>query len=67
MNLLRKLAEEGQRPGNADPQRNPPVPAQSLRSGTNDNSTLSSSASSEVISSENGTEYSSPSTHHKAQ
>ncbi|KAK6128020.1 hypothetical protein DH2020_038223 [Rehmannia glutinosa] len=58
MNLLRKLAEEGQRPATTDPQRNPPVPPMSLRSGTND---LSSSASSEVTSAENGTEYSSPS------
>ncbi|KAI3455556.1 hypothetical protein Pfo_012219 [Paulownia fortunei] len=67
MNLLRKLAEEGQRHANADPQHNPPLPAKSFRSGTNNNSDLSSSASSEVTSSENGNEYSSPSAHHKAQ
>ncbi|GFP85689.1 protein root hair defective 3 [Phtheirospermum japonicum] len=60
MNLLRKLAEEGQRPANPDPQRNPPVPPKSIRSGTNDYGDLSSSASSEVTSAENGTEYSSP-------
>ncbi|KAG8388390.1 hypothetical protein BUALT_Bualt02G0120900 [Buddleja alternifolia] len=57
MNLLRKLAEEGQTRPNAPPQHNPPVPA-----------ALSSTASSEVLSSENGTEYTSPSVqHHKAQ
>ncbi|KAI3463271.1 hypothetical protein Pfo_019934 [Paulownia fortunei] len=67
MNLLRKLAEEGQRHANSDPQRNPPIPAKSLRSGTNDYGDLSSSASSEVISSENGTEYSSPSANLKVQ
>ncbi|KAK4413792.1 protein ROOT HAIR defective [Sesamum alatum] len=67
MNLLRKLAEEGQRQANPDPQRNPPVPAKTLRSGTNDHDDFSSSASSGVTASENGTEYSSPSAHQKAQ
>ncbi|KAL3639767.1 Cell wall protein rhd3 [Castilleja foliolosa] len=61
MNLLRKLAEEGQRPANPDPQRNQPIPPKSLRSGTNDYGDMSQSASSEVTSAENGTEYSSPS------
>ena len=61
MNLLRRLAEEGQRPANADPQQNPAIPANTLRSTTNDHSEISSSASSEVTTSENGTEYSSPS------
>lgn len=67
MNLLKKLAEEGQRPANADPQPNnhPSVPAKSLRSATNDYSDLSSSASSEVTT-ENGTEYTSPSSNKKA-
>ncbi|XP_042036493.1 protein ROOT HAIR DEFECTIVE 3-like isoform X2 [Salvia splendens] len=60
-NLLRRLAEEGQRPANADPQQNPAFPANTLRSTTNDPSEISSSASSEVTTSENGTEYSSPS------
>ncbi|KAK6148720.1 hypothetical protein DH2020_016245 [Rehmannia glutinosa] len=67
MNLLRKLAEEGQGHANANPQQNRPLPAKSVQSGTNDNSNLSSSASSEVTSSENGNEYSSPSAHHKTQ
>ncbi|XP_051115883.1 protein ROOT HAIR DEFECTIVE 3-like [Andrographis paniculata] len=67
MNLLRKLAEEGQKPGNPDPQHNPPAPVKTLHSGTHDHSNLSSSASSEVISSENGTEYSSPSTNNRVQ
>ncbi|KAG8380094.1 hypothetical protein BUALT_Bualt07G0157900 [Buddleja alternifolia] len=66
MNLLRKLAEEGQTRPNANPQRNPPVPTTSLQTGTN-YSVSSSSASSEVTSSENGNEYSSPPAHHKAQ
>ncbi|GER52383.1 protein ROOT HAIR DEFECTIVE 3 homolog [Striga asiatica] len=62
MNLLRKLAEEGQRPPNANPQQhNPTAPPKSLQSGTSDYGGLSSSASSEVTSGENGTEYSSPS------
>ncbi|EYU45854.1 hypothetical protein ABFS82_04G096500 [Erythranthe guttata] len=68
MNLLRKLAEEGQSPGNANPQRNPPVPAKTVTSGpSNDNGGLSSSASSEITSSENGTEYSSPGPRQKVQ
>ncbi|KAG6415812.1 hypothetical protein SASPL_123231 [Salvia splendens] len=67
MNLLRKLAEEGQRPANADPQQNPTAPAMTLRSTTNDHSAMSSSASSEVTTSGNGTEYSSPSSSKKPQ
>ncbi|KAK4410506.1 protein ROOT HAIR defective [Sesamum angolense] len=62
-----KLAEEGQRQANPGPQHNPPVPAKTLRSGTNDHDDHSSSASSGITSSENGTEYSSPSAHQKAQ
>ncbi|KAL0319386.1 UNVERIFIED_CONTAM: protein ROOT HAIR defective [Sesamum angustifolium] len=50
MSLLRKLAEEGQGHANADPQHNHPLPARSSQSGTNDYN--SSSASSEVTSSE---------------
>lgn len=61
MNLLRKLAEEGQRPANGNPQQNPPVPTKTLQSNTNNYSGMSSTASSEVTNSENGTEYSSPS------
>ncbi|KAL2243237.1 protein ROOT HAIR DEFECTIVE 3 homolog 1 [Sesamum indicum] len=63
MSLLRKLAEEGQSHANADPQHNHPLPARSSQSGTNDYD--SSSASSEVTSSENGNEYAS--SHYKAQ
>ncbi|KAL3631994.1 hypothetical protein CASFOL_024978 [Castilleja foliolosa] len=62
MNLLRKLAVEGQgRPANAPHHNPPPPPAKSLQSASNDHSRLSSSASSEVPSSVNGNEYSSPS------
>ncbi|XP_012856708.1 PREDICTED: protein ROOT HAIR DEFECTIVE 3 homolog 1-like isoform X1 [Erythranthe guttata] len=62
MNILKKLADEGQTSGgSAAPQNNPPPPPKTLQSG------LSSSASSEVISSENKNEYSSPSTHQKLQ
>ncbi|KAK1362827.1 Protein ROOT HAIR DEFECTIVE 3-like [Heracleum sosnowskyi] len=56
MNLLKKLAEEGQVPTTSNNQRNPSLAAKSFPSGSSD---ISSSASSEVISSENGTEYSS--------
>ncbi|KAL8043355.1 hypothetical protein ABFX02_09G114700 [Erythranthe guttata] len=62
MNILKKLADEGQTGGgSAAPQNNPPPPPKTLQSG------LSSSASSEVTSSENKNEYSSPSTHQKLQ
>ncbi|KAL6495927.1 Cell wall protein rhd3 [Orobanche gracilis] len=60
MNLLRKLAEEGQRPPTANPQHNPPVPPNSLRSRTSDFGEKSTSTTSEVTSAEDGTEYSSP-------
>ncbi|CAI9766130.1 unnamed protein product [Fraxinus pennsylvanica] len=56
MNLLRKLAEEGQRPARTEPQHNPPLTAQS---GTNNDSGISSSASSEVTS-VNGSKHSNP-------
>ncbi|KAA8541686.1 hypothetical protein F0562_022838 [Nyssa sinensis] len=61
MNLLRKLAEEGQMPATADPQRNPPPTSKSFQSGVTNNGALSSSGSSEVTSTENGAEDSSPS------
>ncbi|KAL2539135.1 Protein ROOT HAIR DEFECTIVE 3 [Abeliophyllum distichum] len=64
MNLLRKLAEEGQGRATPGPQHNPPVAAKKFENGASD---LSSSASSEVTSSKNGTEYSSPSAHQKLQ
>ncbi|KAK6264238.1 hypothetical protein SCA6_019672 [Theobroma cacao] len=59
MNLLRKLAEEGQIPANNNPQRNPAVASKGFQNGST-SSDLSSSASSGVTSSGNGTEYSSP-------
>ncbi|KAK9282342.1 hypothetical protein L1049_005258 [Liquidambar formosana] len=62
MNLLKKLAEEGQTPATSDPQRNPSPASKSFRNGVN-TSDLSSSASSGITSSENGTENSSPSKH----
>ncbi|KAH0662720.1 hypothetical protein KY284_027651 [Solanum tuberosum] len=66
MNLLRRLAEEGQRQVNGEPQRNPP-PA-SFCSSPNDRSDVSSCASSNMSSSEkNVAEYSSPSIPDKAK
>uniref|UniRef100_A0A7N2LNH1 Sey1/RHD3-like three-helix bundle domain-containing protein n=1 Tax=Quercus lobata TaxID=97700 RepID=A0A7N2LNH1_QUELO len=65
MNLLKRLAEEGQNPMTNDPnrnpatndqQRNPALESRSFRNGVSASSSMSSSASSEVISSE----YSSP-------
>ncbi|KAL2462644.1 Protein ROOT HAIR DEFECTIVE 3 [Forsythia ovata] len=64
MNLLRKLAEEGQGRANPGPQHNPPVAAKKFENCASD---LSSSTSSEVTSSRNGTEYSSPSAHQQLQ
>lgn len=61
MNLLRKLAEEGQKPATNDPQRNAPAASKNFQNVTNTSTGLSSSASSEITSAENGTEYSSPS------
>lgn len=60
MNLLKKLAEEGQRHGNTNTQQNPSLASKSFRSGASEYGEVSSSASSEVTSAENGTEYSSP-------
>ncbi|XP_050231892.1 protein ROOT HAIR DEFECTIVE 3 [Mercurialis annua] len=56
MNLIKKLAEQGQVPAPNDPHRNPTLSANSFRSGSD-----MSSASSGVTSPENGTEYSSSS------
>ncbi|XP_075490811.1 protein ROOT HAIR DEFECTIVE 3-like [Primulina tabacum] len=67
MNLLRKLAEEGQGRGSSDPQCNPSRQSNILQSGANNYTDLSSSVSSEVTSSENGTVYSSSSVNHKTQ
>ncbi|XP_073317913.1 protein ROOT HAIR DEFECTIVE 3-like [Primulina huaijiensis] len=66
-NLLRKLAEEGQGRGSSDPQCNPPRQSNILQSGANNYTNLSLSVSSEVTSSENGTEYSSSSVNHKTK
>ncbi|KAM7476049.1 hypothetical protein LguiB_023292 [Lonicera macranthoides] len=63
MNLLRKLAEEGQKPASNDAQRNQSssLASKTFRSGDNDDNSemTSSSASSGVTSSGNGNEYSS--------
>ncbi|GFZ04266.1 root hair defective 3 GTP-binding protein [Actinidia rufa] len=65
MNLLRKLAEEGQKPATTEPQRNHPLAARGFQSGVTNNSGFSSTGSSDVTSSENSSEYSSPSIHEK--
>ncbi|XP_042487184.1 protein ROOT HAIR DEFECTIVE 3-like [Macadamia integrifolia] len=59
MNLLRKLAEEGQNPASADVPRNPAVESRSSGNGAHVHSNITSSASSNVTSLENETEYSS--------
>ncbi|KAK6914761.1 Sey1/RHD3-like, three-helix bundle domain [Dillenia turbinata] len=64
MNILRKLAEEGNKPAGPEPQRNVELTAKSFRSSTSD---LSSSGSSKVTSSVNGMEYSSSSNRDKMQ
>ncbi|XP_057455236.1 protein ROOT HAIR DEFECTIVE 3-like [Lotus japonicus] len=58
MNLMRKLAEEGQNPATNNPQRNP---SRSNQSDGPAGSSLSSSASSNVTSLDNGTGYASSS------
>lgn len=58
MNLMRKLAEEGQNPATNNPQRNP---SRSNQSDGPAGSALSSSASSNVTSLDNGTGYASSS------
>ncbi|KAJ8553269.1 hypothetical protein K7X08_023947 [Anisodus acutangulus] len=67
MNLLKRLAEEGQGTSSGQqPQGNPALAAKSFRGSTNDNGKVSTSTTSEVTS-ENGTEYSSSSLHDKTQ
>ncbi|XP_055825076.1 protein ROOT HAIR DEFECTIVE 3 isoform X2 [Solanum dulcamara] len=66
MNLLKRLAEEGQGMANGQPQGNPAPASKSFRGSTNDNGDVSTSGTSEVTS-ENGTEYSSSSLHDKTQ
>ncbi|KAG5619278.1 hypothetical protein H5410_019102, partial [Solanum commersonii] len=65
MNLLKRLAEEGQGMANGQPQGNPALSSKSFRGSTNDHGDVSTSGTSEVTS-ENGTEYSSSSVHDKA-
>ncbi|CAK7356857.1 unnamed protein product [Dovyalis caffra] len=59
MNLLRRLAEEGQKPATTDPQRNPALASKNFQNGSSSISDSSSSASSMVTSPKKGTEYSS--------
>ncbi|XP_004235599.2 protein ROOT HAIR DEFECTIVE 3 [Solanum lycopersicum] len=66
MNLLKRLAEEGQGVANGQPQANPALSSKSFRGSTNDHGDVSTSGTSDVTS-ENGTEYSSSSLHDKAQ
>ncbi|CAN4086940.1 unnamed protein product [Withania somnifera] len=67
MNLLKRLAEEGQGMASGQPQGNPPlVASSSFRGSTNDNGEVSTSVTSQVTS-ENGTEYSSSLVHDKVQ
>ncbi|KAK4361820.1 hypothetical protein RND71_017061 [Anisodus tanguticus] len=67
MNLLKRLAEEGQGTSSGQqPQGNPALAAKSFRGSTNDNGEVSMSTTSEVTS-ENGTEYSSSLLHDKTQ
>ncbi|XP_071711747.1 protein ROOT HAIR DEFECTIVE 3 isoform X2 [Rutidosis leptorrhynchoides] len=62
-NLLKKLAEQGERPVSTDAQRNTSGPPQASRI-IQSNSGVSSTASSEVVI-ENETEYTSPSQHNQ--
>ncbi|KAJ8535862.1 hypothetical protein K7X08_034263 [Anisodus acutangulus] len=67
MNLLKRLADEGQGTASGQqPQGNPALAAKSFRGSTNENGEVSTSTTSEVTS-ENGTEYSSSSLHDKTQ
>ncbi|XP_010262124.1 PREDICTED: protein ROOT HAIR DEFECTIVE 3-like [Nelumbo nucifera] len=59
MNLLKRLAEEGQKPVAPDAQRNPSSESKNLGNGIHAYNDLMSSASSTVTSSKNGSEYSS--------
>ncbi|THF95051.1 hypothetical protein TEA_029652 [Camellia sinensis var. sinensis] len=66
INLLKKLAEEGQMPATTGHQmNNSSLGSTSFHSGVDNNGDMSSSDSSEVTSTENGTEYSSSSAHEK--
>lgn len=56
MNMLRKLAEEGNRPAS---QTNPPPVSNTIQGASRSNNSVSSSGSSRVTVVENGTEYSS--------
>ncbi|KAG1346335.1 protein ROOT HAIR DEFECTIVE 3 [Cocos nucifera] len=58
MNMLKRLADEGQSAAAPEPRRNPELASKSFRNGIYDNST--SDASSNITSSESGVEYSSP-------
>ena len=60
MNLLKRLAQEGQKAATNDPQRNPPLVSRSFHNRANTGVNMSSSASSGITSPEIGTEYSSP-------
>ncbi|XP_008808503.1 protein ROOT HAIR DEFECTIVE 3-like [Phoenix dactylifera] len=57
MNILKRLADEGQRPGAPEPRQNPELASKRFRNGIYDNS--ASDASSNVTSSGSGVEYSS--------
>lgn len=58
MNLLKKLAEEGQKPTAPGPQRNAPLES-NYGNNTQVNSDAASTSSSTITSSENGVEHSS--------
>ncbi|XP_021890234.1 protein ROOT HAIR DEFECTIVE 3-like [Carica papaya] len=60
MNLLKKLAEEGQTVSTNNTGRNPPVASKGIRNGESTSSEFSSNASSGITSSENIVDYSSP-------
>ena len=60
MNLLKRLAEEGQVPASNNPHGNPALTPKSFHNGVGTSSGLSSTASSDVTS-EQEAEYSSPS------
>lgn len=56
MNLLKKLAEEGQPPASSEASKNPGLDSQGLSNGLNKDSIRNSSS---TVSAESGTEYSS--------
>ena len=58
MNIMKRLAEEGQNPATNNPQRNP---SKNNHNAVTAGSAASSSASSNVTSFDNGTEYASSS------